>query len=356
MNIRVAIIGAGSWARIAHVPALKTISGVDLIACVDETMEKARAFADALSIQGAYRSLEDLIASADRPDMLIIATPNCLHAPMAKIAIEAGIPIFCEKPLANYSLSALDLALLAEHRQIAGTVGFSFRYTPILQALRKDMLAGAYGEPWLIELSTFNPMFHPASGIPVNWKADPAFTAAGVLFDFAPHLVDMAQWLVGPINSVAANLSNVLSDSQLDDICSLQLRFHRPAIGLLTVGWVLSGDFPGIQVRIHGSNGTAVIMLSKRLPGCQEYHKIALDGSIRESVQLKPITDPFSDHVISHQTDFIALLRGEPLHYDNTLPTLADGASVQVILDAALKSNNNWVLLEDLNLNKLKRD
>ncbi|MFN8624192.1 MAG: Gfo/Idh/MocA family oxidoreductase [Chloroflexota bacterium] len=347
MTLRVAILGTGFWASYAHLPGLRALPEVEVVACVGRTQERADAFAAQESIPGAYATLDSLLASPDRPDLLLVAGPDDIHPDASLAAIELGIPVFCEKPLANTHATAAAMAARAEALGVKTTVGYSFRYSPAVLALRDDLLSGALGEPWLIELFEYNAQFHPARGKPMNWKGDPAHAAAGALFEYGSHVADIADWLVGPIEAVSTSLTRVLPGARLDDIATLQLRARPPAIGILVAGWVLTGSIPGIRIRLHGSGGLAEAELSQTLPGGEAYRRFSLDGAIREEVTLDPLGDPRSAYARRHLADFTAIVAGRPSPFPGVLPTFADGARIQRVLEATLRATERWAEVDD---------
>lgn len=340
--MKIAILGTGFWARYAHLPGLRALPGVEVSACIGRTMERGSQFAREQGIPRVYASVDELLASADRPDMLVVAAPDTVHPAATTAALRAGVPVFCEKPLANEAVVAHQLADLAASTGVPATVGYSFRYGPAVQALRNDVRLGRLGTPWLLELFEYNAQFHPAGGKPMNWKGDPGMAAAGALYEYGSHVVDIAGWLAGPIESVATNLSRVLPGARLDDIATLQMRLAPPAIGILVASWVLTGTIPGIRIRVHGSDGLGEVELNETLPAEQEYRRYNLDGSIAENVDLEPLDQAASAYARRHFADFIALIRGDAPLYHSTLPSLADGARVQDVLETALRATEAW--------------
>jgi predicted dehydrogenase len=346
MVTRAAILGTGFWARDAHLPALRAIPGVVVTSCVGRTLERATSFCNETGIPAAYGSLDDLLSSVDRPDLLVVAGPDAVHVAATTAALEAGIPVFCEKPLANRAAEAHDLASLAERLGVPATVGYSFRYSPAIQAMHGDLESGALGDPWMVELFEYNAQFHPALGKPMNWKGDPAQAAAGALFEYGSHIVDIAGWLAGPVEAVSTNWTRVLPGARLDDIATLQLRLRPPAIGVLVSSWVLSGSMPGIKVRMHCSEGLAEAELSQTIPGGQAYRRYALDGSVRAEADLPELGDAYAGYCRRHLEDFLGHVHGEVTAWKGTLPSLADGARVQDVLETALQATARWVDVE----------
>jgi predicted dehydrogenase len=344
-GVRVVLMGTGFWAQAAHLPAVRALPGAEVVGIVGRTRRRAAEFAAENGVGTASGSLEEAIADA-HPDLIVVAAPDDVHPAACRQAIAAGIPILCEKPLANEVSVALELAAEAAAASVPATVGYSFRYSPAIQALRADLDCGRLGRPWLIELFEYNAQFHPANGKPMNWKGDPGHARAGALYEYGSHVVDLAGWLVGPIREVSANLTRVLPDAHLDDIATLQLRFDAPAIGVLVSGWVLTGSIPGIKVRLHGANGLGEAVLSESVPGGQVYRRYRLDGTELEEVALEPLGEPRSAYARRHVADFVSLVQGARPRFEHTLPTFADGARVQAVLETALDATRRWARVE----------
>jgi predicted dehydrogenase len=231
---------------------------------------------------------------------------------------------------------------LGEKAKVVATVGFSFRFNPAIQALRRDLLDGRLGEIWLIELAEHNPQFHPDGGKPLNWKGDPAHAGGGALFEYGSHVIDLALWLVGPIARVSSSLKKVLPAARLDDIATLQMEFANGATGLLVSSWVLSGGFPGIGIRVHGSKGLAEVWVDDRLEGGQRYRITPVFGRVEKDRQLPSMHELRSDAARRHIGDFLAAVRGMPPQHGDTLPTLRQAAYVQDVLAAALSASDVW--------------
>ena len=332
--IRAAIVGAGDWASSGLLPALRQLPDVDIVACAAATHAEAAAFADRMAVPHAYGSLEHLLAQETHLDLLVIATPDDHHPTAVRCALEAGLAVFCEKPLANTAAEADALAVLAERLGAHATVGYSFRYSPALQQMRDDLITGRLGAPWLIELYEHNPQFHPQFGKPLNWKGNPEHAGAGALFEYGSHALDLGCWLLGPAVDVATNFARVLPNAQLDDIATVQLTYASGAIGTLVASWVLAGSFPGIRVRLHGSEGLAEAQLDEWLPGGERYTRFSLRGEVTEQLPLTQLPGGHGAYASRHMADLIAVAKQSAS--STTLPTLRSGTHVQYVLDAAV--------------------
>jgi predicted dehydrogenase len=340
-HVRAALIGAGFWATHAHLPALLRHGGIDLLAIVDPEIERARLLAASNHVPLTFDSMDRLLAVQD-VDLVVIAAPTEAHPTLTALALRHGAAVLCEKPLANTVQAAVGMADLAEPLAVPSSVGYSFRYAPPLQALKRDIESGVLGRPWLLEMFEYNAQFHPSRGKATGWKGDPRQARAGALLEYGSHLIDMANWLAGPIEAVHAVTTRVLPGAVLDDIAALQVRFQAPAIGVLVSGWVLSGSIPGIKIRFHGAEGLAEVELSQAIPGGQAYRRASLDGVMKE-MPLVALGDPVSGCAARHVSDLVTRMRGEVSVFPDTLPTLRDGVRVQQVLEAALAATGGWM-------------
>jgi predicted dehydrogenase len=279
---------------------------------------------------------------AEKLDFAVVATPDHVHAEAVAALLTAGVPVYCEKPLANDAPTAHDLVALQQSTGVPATVGYSFRFNPAVQALKRDLDAGRFGEIWLVELAEHTPQFHPDGGKSMNWKGDPAQAAGGSLFEYGSHVIDMGAWLLGPIARVSASLKRVLPGARLDDIATLQLQFENGTTGLLISSWVLSGGFPGTRIKLHGARAVGEVLLDDRMPNRQSYRVTPayLRGGTDESVE--PMGETRSDAARRHVGAFLSAAAGAAGAMQSTLPTLSQAAHVQDVLAAALRAEDRW--------------
>ena len=338
--MRCALVGTGNWAAVALLPALRARGEVEVVACVGGSLEEGQRFATEHKVPRAHATLSEMLA-AERLDAAVVATPDHLHASQMQALMEAGVAVYCEKPLSNDAPSAHALVALQRVRKVPATVGYSFRFNPAVQALKTDLDAGKFGDIWLIELAEHNPQFHPKGGKPMNWKGDPDQAAGGALFEYGSHVIDMGAWLMGPVARVSSSFKRVLPGARLDDTATLQMEFASGAQGLLIASWVLSGGFPGTRIKLHGSEAVGEVLLDDRMPQAQRYHFAPALGSGGGSDRaVTPMVNPRSDAATRHLAAFLAHVRGG--NADSTLPTLAQAAHVQDVLSAALRADKQW--------------
>ena len=206
MTVRTAVIGTGFWARTALIPSLAAHPAVEIVALVDP--DAAAATAAQSEVPGAVlrASLEEVLVRDAPIDLVVVGAPDHRHPALVDAALAHGAAVFCEKPLANDAGTAVGLALHAGRVGRPATVGYSFRYNPAIQALKRDLVSGRIGTPWLIELDEHNPQFHPhARQADELERATPRPRVPARSIEYGSHVVDLALWLIGPIHRVSTS-------------------------------------------------------------------------------------------------------------------------------------------------------
>jgi 1,5-anhydro-D-fructose reductase (1,5-anhydro-D-mannitol-forming) len=341
MTAAVAVAGTGEWAQMGLGPALRAIEGVTIAACASPDLEQARRFAQALGVPHVYSGLDEMLVSETSLDLLVVSTPDDHHSAAVQRAAAAGLPVFCEKPLANSAAEADRLHRAVERAGIHATVGFSFRYSNAVQQLRADLQAGVLGTPWLLEMHERNPQFHPVAGRPLTWKGDRSHAAGGAIFEYGAHIVDLGCWLLGPVDDVTASLKTVVPGAVLDDIAAVQLRYQSGAIGIQVASWVLGGGFPGIRVHLHGSAGSGEALIGESQDGREVYLRRSPEGQIIKELDLTPTHPSMATYASRHLRDFLAVISGTAVRYPDTMPTISSSVHVQHVLDSALRATRN---------------
>src|SRR5690606_9429969 len=134
---------------------------------------------------------------------IVIATPSALHAAQAVSALEAGLAVFCQKPLGRTSLEVR--AVLQAARRLGKPLGvdLSYRYTVGMQRIHRLVRSGELGRIFAADL-----VFHNAYGPDKAWFRDPRLSGGGCMIDLGTHLIDLASWVLGDaeIGHVEADL------------------------------------------------------------------------------------------------------------------------------------------------------
>jgi predicted dehydrogenase len=184
---RLGFLGVG-WIGRNRMEAL-ALDGLAQVAAIADPQAEALAAAAEVAPEAARaETLEELLEH--ELDGIVIATPSALHADQAVAALERGLAVFCQKPLARDAAETqrvLDAARAAD-RLLA--VDLSYRHVEALRAAHEQVASGAIGRPHTIDL-----VFHNAYGPDKPWFTDPELAGGGCLIDLGTHLVDLALWL-----------------------------------------------------------------------------------------------------------------------------------------------------------------
>lgn len=245
---RAGVIGCGAIAQALHLPGYVRAPGVTLTAACDPTPQRLR---EATRIAGdafrTYTDYRDMLAN-EQLDVVSVASPNRFHAQHAIAALEAGAHVLLEKPPAASLAEIERIRRAVRQSQRLLVVGFSQRFYRGNQRMRKLIVEGAIGEPYMIRVrfSHRGPLPGWAKS---DWFYQPALAVGGALLDMGIHAIDQCLWLLGPVKSVSAKVATLRKDIPVDDTAVLLLEFAQPkALGYIEVGWTSPAGFVGIEI------------------------------------------------------------------------------------------------------------
>jgi scyllo-inositol 2-dehydrogenase (NADP+) len=212
--VRVGLIGYGLAGSAFHAPLIATTAGMRLSFVVTSNPERARqARADHPGVE-IIASAEEMWRRAAEIDLAVVASPNRTHVPLARAALEAGLAVVVDKPLAATSAEARALVDEARARGLLLSVFQNRRWDGDFLTLRRLISDGALGDVHRFE-SRFE-RWRPTPKTGWRERGDPA-EAGGVLYDLGSHLVDQALVLFGPVAHVYAELDHRRPGVQVDD-------------------------------------------------------------------------------------------------------------------------------------------
>jgi predicted dehydrogenase len=206
-RVKVGVIGAG-FIGPAHIEALRRLGFVDVVALATSGEETAKVKAEALSIPHAYGNYEDLVNSDI--DVVQITSPNHVHFPQAKAALEAGKHVVCDKPLVLSSRESGVLVELAQKKKLVNAVTFNHRFYPLVQQSRAMIQKGKLGSLYLIQGG-----FHQdwlLYDTDYNWRVDSKEGGTPrAIGDIGTHWLDTIQFITGlKVKAVFADLRTVI--------------------------------------------------------------------------------------------------------------------------------------------------
>ncbi|WP_189311724.1 Gfo/Idh/MocA family oxidoreductase [Streptomyces brasiliensis] len=212
--LRVGLIGYGLAGSVFHAPLIAATDGLVLDTVVTsnpERQEQARAEFPDVRVAGTP---EELFERAEELDLIVIASPNKTHVPLATAALKAGLPVVIDKPLAGTAAEARALAAHAEERGLLLSVFQNRRWDNDFLTLRKLVEDGELGDVWRFESRFERWRPQPKGG----WResGDPA-EIGGLLYDLGSHVVDQALVLFGPVTQVYAEAVVRRDGAETDD-------------------------------------------------------------------------------------------------------------------------------------------
>ncbi|MFC3577784.1 Gfo/Idh/MocA family oxidoreductase [Streptomyces yaanensis] len=212
--LRVGLVGYGLAGSVFHAPLIAATEGLVLDTVVTsnpERQEQARAEFPDVRVAAAA---DELWPRAGELDLIVVASPNKTHVPIARAALEAGLPVVVDKPIAGTAAEARELAALAEERGLLLSVFQNRRWDNDFLTLRKLLAEGELGDVWRFESRFERWRPQPKGG----WResGDPA-EIGGLLYDLGSHVVDQALVLFGPAASVYAESDIRRPGAETDD-------------------------------------------------------------------------------------------------------------------------------------------
>jgi predicted dehydrogenase len=239
--LKVALLGCGGIARLAHGPALRRLGGARVVALADA--DPGRLDGMQALFPGA-RGHADWRAALDQPevDAAVVALPTAMHAEAALAAIERGRHLYLEKPLATSVADGRRVVEAWRRSAVTAMMGFNYRRNPLVERARDVIRTGALGS--LVAVRT---VFSTTARDTPPWKTARG-TGGGVLLDLGVHHVDLLRFLTGEeIEDARAELRTVRAEA---DTAFVRLRLTS---GCLAQCFFSSGSVEEDRVEVYGS-------------------------------------------------------------------------------------------------------
>jgi predicted dehydrogenase len=232
MRPRLGFLGTG-WIGRDRLRAVAGSGVADIAVLADPAAQTLHdAAADAPGAALAH-GLDELLDAG--LDGIVIATPSALHADQAVAALDAGIAVFCQKPLGRSGAETARVVQAARRADRLLGVDLSYRHTVACRAVRERI--AEIGPVHAVDL-----VFHNAYGPDKPWFRDPALSGGGCVVDLGIHLVDLLLWTLDfpPVRHVAAHrwLGGVpAADGDAEDLCLATLELGGGAVARLACSW-----------------------------------------------------------------------------------------------------------------------
>lgn len=280
-QLGIGVVGAGRWAGLAHLPGWARDERCRIVGICDREPERAAAAADqygAAVVTGDYRVLLD----REDIDVIDVVTRDSEHYPVNLAAVEAGKHVLSEKPVAHDHHDVRRIAELARAKGLKTKVGFTFRYSPAVRYL-KDMLArGDLGTPYIYNAYEQNSQWlSPRSPLRGQERVNSGRIQVASLEGYGAPVIDIGHWFMeSDLTAVVGVLRNFVPErliaatgamarTNIDDGDIFIGEFASGAICSVQSSFVTVGNYPGIEVRVYGSEGAAVARLVEEFGICE---------------------------------------------------------------------------------------
>ena len=352
-EVKVGIVGCGGIANGKHLPAIKNLGNVKIIAFCDIVKERAEKAAKEFGEDGArvYSDYNEMLQKEGAEmEVVHVLTPNSSHSPIAVAALESGRHVMCEKPMAKDVAGAKTMLEAAKKTGKILSIGYQNRYSPEALYLKKLCQAGELGEVYYAEALALRRRAVPTWGVFLDAEAQ----GGGPLIDIGTHALDLTLWLMNNYEPqmVVGSVYRKLGDKEnsanawgpwdpkeftVEDSAFGFIRFKNGATVVLKSSWALNIlDFKEANCVLCGDKAGADMLDGLRINGeklSQTYvtkPDLAAGGvAFYEGASTKP-----SD--VEAYTFYSAVLDGKDL-----VVTPEQAIKVTEILAAIYESNEN---------------
>jgi predicted dehydrogenase len=346
-TVRVGVLGAGAWARHAHLPGYRRDRRCRVVAIADPEIDRAREAARAF-------------------DLIDVCTPSHTHFELAWGALEAGKHVLCEKPVAYDFRDTLRARDLARSRGLKTRVGFTFRFSPAMRYMHQLVADGFVGRPLIFNGYEQNSQWlDPATPLrQVDHEADQSIIQVSSLEGYGGPIIDLAHLMVGAdLAQVIGTMRNFIPERMvratgramrmnIDDGDIFLGEFGNGALCSIQTSFVTIGNYPGIEARLYGEQGALICRLVEEAGICETLRAATPDQvEFRELEIPERFYPPGGSRHESWRTLFYAnLIRSfldEILDGAEAGGDFGDGAWVQETINAVERSfrERRWIAL-----------
>lgn len=246
-QLKVAIVGCGGIAAV-HAAAWGSLEGAEIVAACDADIDRARGMATSAHTSPA--------ACLDTPglDIVDICTPPDSHPAVLELALQRGLAVLCEKPLARTAAEARPLVELAESRNIPLMTAFCHRFHPPVQVVLGAVQHGTLGRILMFR-NRFGGRFE---GVASRWFSRRMISGGGVLLDTSIHSIDLFRHLVGEVVEASARTACYNPEIEgVEDSAVMTLQAQQGALGVIEASW--HTPWSANLIEIYGEEGAAII-------------------------------------------------------------------------------------------------
>jgi predicted dehydrogenase len=261
--------GPGAFIGAVHRIAAELDGRIEMVAgAFSSSPEKSRAAGESYRIDPAraYTSYDEMLrAEKQRPDgidFVIIATPNNLHLPMARAALQAGIPVVSDKPATATYEEVLELEKAVAKAGIPYALTHTYAGYALVRDARALCASGELGEIRKVAVEYFQGwLSQPVEKTgqkQAGWRVDPALNGpGGCIGDIGTHAFHLIEYTTGlQVTAIHGTLRSVVEGRRVDDDCTALLKLNNGALATLLASQIATGERNSVRIRIYGTRAS----------------------------------------------------------------------------------------------------
>lgn len=325
-KLKIAVVGAGSIAQVAHLPNWSKMENVELVSICDVDKGKVNKLTERFNIPRWYFVLDEMLHQ-EKLDALHICTPSLHHFPMAQLALSKGVNVLVEKPIALNARDAQKLTDYAAKHNLTLMVGMHNRFRDDVQILRNFLAQGELGEIFYIKTGWLKKWEkHQMSG----WYSEKKSSGGGVLIDLGIQLMDLAFFITNfpQLKKVRLYDYHLNPDMDVEDAALAVIETKSGQTITIEISWKMYLEKDTMYTHIFGKNGAAKL---NPLRIHKEMHNNLVNVSPFHQTSK---VDQFKKAYSKELKHFVKVLRGE----EQSISSGEDALRVMKILDALYES------------------
>lgn len=298
-TIQWGIIGCGDVTEVKSGPAFNKVPGSSLVAVMRRDAARAEDYAARHKVPAWYSDAQQLIDDP-RVNAIYIATPPDSHEHYSKLAVDAGKPVYIEKPVTTNLAAARRITSYAASRQIKVSVAHYRREQPVFKTIRDIIHSGQLGSIRFVDMKYMALPLTPAelANERIVWRLRPEISGGGLFHDLAPHQLDIMSYFFGKVDKVFGIGVNQMGQYEPDDLVTGIIRYENGTV--FTGSWCFTASEPLDTCTIYGEKGNLRFTVFGK-----PFIELTIDGHV-ESIPFEPlphVQQPMIEAVVKYFLD-----------------------------------------------------
>jgi predicted dehydrogenase len=264
-TVRVGVLGTSWWADTMYLPPLDAHPDCEIVAVCGRRAEPAKSFSENWNIPQWFTDPNEMFDSVEM-DAVVIATSNDSHYDLATNALDRGLHVLCEKPLARNAVEGEAIATKALETGAITMVPFTYHYMPVNRFVKRLIDEGFVGRPHHVNIRYYTEFGFDSS---YSWRFDKELAGSGIIGDIGSHWIHLARWLLDDVETSLTATSATFTDranrpdgsdyERCEDSVAMTIKYSSGAYGVLqtcAVSWEGTPFGQTHHLEVHGDGGT----------------------------------------------------------------------------------------------------